>query len=73
MRQLLDVDVIMDNSDVFQRGFTQSFASLQSELHGTNNRVSGVGVGAAHAVVLTESGTVYSWGWGDRCHPPTLP
>ena len=65
--QLLDVDVIMDNSDVYTRGWTQLYAELQADLAPTGNRCVAVAPGATHTVVLTESGAVYSWGWGDRC------
>ena len=66
MMQLLDVDVIMDNSDVFPRGWTQLFAELQAELYAMNTRAVAICPGSTHCVVLAESGQVYSWGWGDR-------
>jgi hypothetical protein len=64
--QLLDVDVILDNSDVFPRGWTQHFAELENELWGRSSRPVAVACGAAHCVVLSEAGHVYTWGWGDR-------
>lgn len=64
--RVVDVDVVMDNSDVFPRGFMQSFAELQGELYALNTRCISVCPGAAHCIVLAENGHVFSWGWGDR-------
>jgi hypothetical protein len=64
--QLLDVDVVFDNSDVFPRGFVQLFSELEAQLWSELTRPVGLCAGSAHCAVLTEAGHVYTWGWGDR-------
>jgi hypothetical protein len=64
--QLLDVDIVFDNSDVFPRGFVQLFSELEAQLWSEQTRPVGLCCGSAHVAVLTESGLVYTWGWGDR-------
>ena len=64
--KLLDVDVRLDNSDVFPRGWVQLYAELEAELWSQGTRPTTVAVGSTHSAVLTEEGRVYTWGWGDR-------
>ena len=63
---LLDVDAVGDVSEVYPKGWTHSMASLDLWLRAHAGHVAGLAVGSSHTVVLSSTGQVYTFGWGDE-------
>jgi len=67
LTSVVDVDIMLDTSEIYPEGWMESFTRLEQHLckEGADG-VKQVSIGNAHSVVLAESGKLYSWGWGDR-------
>lgn len=64
---LLDVDAVSENVALAHPNtIARSVAQLEHDLRVAGTRVANLAIGATHAVVLSESGQLYSWGFGDR-------
>ena len=62
----LDLDTMVDDSEVYPRGVGPVLYDLMHELAPNNRRITSLEAGANHIVVLDSSGEVYTWGFGDR-------
>jgi alpha-tubulin suppressor-like RCC1 family protein len=63
---LLDVDTLTDTSAAHPATLTRALHSLEMDLRAAGTRISSVSLGGGHAAVVTETGQVYTWGFGDR-------
>jgi myosin heavy subunit/alpha-tubulin suppressor-like RCC1 family protein len=63
---VIDVDVMVDNSDVYPHGWSCLISELDEQLAKTNKRLEYVACGATHTIALDSAGELYAWGWGDR-------
>ncbi len=63
---VLDVDAIGDISETYPKGWTHCMASLDLWLRAHAGHVKSIAVGASHTVVLSNTGQVYTFGWGDE-------
>jgi len=62
-----DVDVRLDTSEIYREGWTEGFMRIEQHLlKDGGDSVAGLAIGNAHTVILSESGRLYTWGWGDR-------
>ena len=64
--KVIDVDTMVDSSDVFPSGWTCLISDLDQQLARHNKRIEHIAVGSTHCVLLDSAGEVHSWGWGDR-------
>jgi hypothetical protein len=63
---LLDVDALGDTLAVYPGSLTRALTAVERELRGIGAKTAGIALGSTHALVLTDGGHVYSWGFGDR-------
>jgi alpha-tubulin suppressor-like RCC1 family protein len=64
---LLDVDAVSENVALAHPNtISRSVAQLEHDLRVAGTRIANLAIGATHAVVLSETGQLYSWGFGDR-------
>jgi myosin heavy subunit/alpha-tubulin suppressor-like RCC1 family protein len=64
--RLVDVDMIVDASDVYATGWATLVAELETRLAKKRKVIHSLCVGATHSLVVTDGGELYSWGWGDH-------
>jgi alpha-tubulin suppressor-like RCC1 family protein len=62
---LMDVDILVDNNDVYKGGWSKNAVELDNELAKKGRRISNVMVGSAHTLALTDTGELWTWGWSD--------
>jgi alpha-tubulin suppressor-like RCC1 family protein len=62
----LDIDTMVDDSEVYPRGVGPVLYDLMYELAPNNRRIQAVEAGANHMLALDSAGEVYTWGFGDR-------
>ena len=62
---MLDVDMVLDMSEVYPDGWAGLVAELGQTLAQQQKHLSRVTAGASHTVALTDAGDLYTWGWGD--------
>ena len=58
----LDIDTMVDDSEVYPRGVGPVLYDLMHELAPNNRRITSLEAGANHIVVLDSSGEVYTCG-----------
>ena len=61
----MDVDILVDNCDVYESGWSKNAIELDNELAKKGRRISSVIVGSAHTLALTDTGEIWTWGWSD--------
>ncbi len=64
--KVVDVDTLVDSSDVYPKGWSAAYGDLDHALRRANQRIEYVAIGASHACALDSTGTLWTWGWGDR-------
>ena len=63
---VLDIDTMVDDSEVYPHGLAPVLYDLMKTLAPNNRRLTQVAVGANHTIALDSSGEVYTFGFGDR-------
>lgn len=63
---LADVDILVDNREVYPRGWAKQVLDREAECVQAGVHTADLSVGSTHSVLVTTQGKTYSWGWGDR-------
>ena len=62
----LDIDTMVDDSEVYPKGVGPVLYDLMQELAPNNRRIKSIEAGCNHMLALDSSGELYTWGFGDR-------
>ena len=64
--KVIDVDTMVDTSDMYPRGWSTVYGDLDAALARGNQRIECIALGKSHCVALDSTGYLWTWGWGDR-------
>ena len=66
LHRVIDVDMVVDSSEIYPNGWAVLLAELEVALARKRKIPVSLAMGAAHSVLLTDGGEVFTWGWGDH-------
>jgi len=64
--KLINVDVLVDTSEIFPDGWTRTALDLKRQLEKQGKHIASIACGASHSAAVTDRGELYTWGLGDR-------